>query len=85
MSQQAKFRITTAWASEDGENPWLVCAYDEYTEDAHDGTPGFFDEAVKQVGGDVRIVDLYVDYAVIEERFASVDVVAHANPPGVDQ
>lgn len=73
------FRITTAWVSQDGENPWLLNAYDEYTEDAHGGTPDFFRESVDQAmkqGDEVRIVELLVDYAAIEERFAASQQVA---------
>ena len=72
----SKFRITTAWCSESGENPWLVSAYDEFTEDVWNGTPEFFNKDIEKVSGEIRIIDLYVDYDAIEECFRSVDVSA---------
>ena len=74
-----KFRITTAWVRQDDENPWLLDAYDEWTEDSWGGEPDTFAEAIKKArtqGDEVRLVDLYVDYDVIEQRFASVSVTA---------
>ena len=74
-----QFRITTAWCQEDGENPWLLDAYDEWSEDAWGGTPDHFNEAVDKAqkgGADVRIVDLLVDYDAIEERFSAKTIAA---------
>ena len=80
-----KVKITTAWCMEDGENPWLLDAYDEWSEDAWGGTPDHFNEAVDKAmkgGCEVRLVDLSVDYSVIEERFSAVSVDAKVAPSG---
>lgn len=49
-------KITTAWAESEveGEMPWLISAYDEFTEDAWNGTPDFFTEACKKYGPDAE-------------------------------
>lgn len=36
-------KITTLWErGAEGDMPWLVSAYDEYTEEEHNGEPEFF-------------------------------------------
>lgn len=81
------FQITTAWVSQDGENPWLLNAYDQFTEDAHGGTPDFFHESVSQAmkqGDEVRIVHLLVDYDAIEALFAARTIDADVVDPATD-
>lgn len=72
----SKFRITTAWCSESGGNPWLVSAYDEFTEDIWNGTPDFFNKEIEKVSGEIRIVNIYVDYDAIEALFAPANLNA---------
>lgn len=74
-----RFRITTAWCTDDGEAPWLLDAYDEIGEDEWAGIPDHFGQAVgkaMQGGAQVRIVNLFVDYDAIAEHFkaGSLDV-----------
>lgn len=72
----SRVRITTAWARESGENPWLVSAYDEFTEDEWNGIPDFFDKEIRKISGEVRIVNLLVDYDAIAALFEQPALVA---------
>lgn len=71
-------RITTAWAESevDGEMPWLVSAYDEFTQMAWNGTPDFFIEAMLKYGPDdeghgprVRILEIEIPAAAVTALF----------------
>lgn len=71
-------KITTAWAESevDGEMPWLIAAYDEFTEDSWGGTPEFFTEACKKYGPDaegngprVRILVIEIPQEAVEALF----------------
>lgn len=73
-------RITTAWAESevDGEMPWLVSAYDEFTFDSWNGVPDFFTDAVKKAGPDtegrgprVRVLEIEIPQEAVEALFES--------------
>lgn len=68
----SKFRITTAWVRQLDERPWLLSSYCEFTEDSWGGVPEHFDNDVDKArnnGDEVRIVQLVVDYRLIEMQF----------------
>jgi hypothetical protein len=72
------FRIVTAWIKDvPDESPWLLEAYDEIAEDNWNGVPDFFmDTLEKHKDAEVRIVNLYVDYAEIGALFEQADLPA---------
>lgn len=76
MSER-KFRIRTAWVKQADERPWLLSSYCEFTEDSWGGVPEHFandvDKAHSQ-GDEVQLVDLFVDYSAIEERFSAAGI-----------
>lgn len=80
-------RITTAWAESevDGEMPWLISAYDEFTEREWNGTPDFFTEACKKYGPDaegngprVRTLIIEVPEEAVEALFEAAVVTGIA-------
>ena len=69
--------LTTAWCSQDGENPWLLDCYDEIGFDVWGGEPDHFTEHVKVArsqGSDVRIVEFKYDDKQIETLFAATQL-----------
>ncbi len=70
-------KITTAWAASevDGEMPWLVAAYDEFTEDAWGETPDWFTEASEKYGP-VRILHIEIPESAVTDRFTTPTIPA---------
>lgn len=73
-------RITTAWAESevDGEMPWLISAFDEFTEDSWGGTPTFFTDACKEYGPDAEGNGPRVRVLVIEIPESAVTALFEA-------
>lgn len=84
-------KITTAWAESevDGEMPWLVSAYDEFTQDAWGGgVPDFYTEAVRKHGPDaegrgpnVRELIIEIPEAAVRALFEAPVVEAEVMQP----
>lgn len=74
-----KFRITTAWAWQGEERPWLISSYCESTEDIWGGVPEHFTNDVNEArknGDEVRVVKLLLDIEAIEKQFTPITVEA---------
>lgn len=74
-------KIETAWI-DDGEGPWMVTSYDEYTQDAHGGgIPDFaqkeIEELPERARGDIRWLTVEVPDSVIDRLFAAVKYTVH--------
>jgi hypothetical protein len=83
-------KITTAWAESevDGEMPWLISAYDEFTEDSWGGVPDFFTDECKERGPDadgngprIRILVIEIPQDAVEALFDAPVVQGEASAP----
>lgn len=77
-------KIRTLWentSSNDDVEIWLVAAVDEYTEEAHSGTPEFYQKEIDANPARRELI-LEIPYATVEKLFrAPVQQVMTAYPP----
>lgn len=63
-------RITTLWhEGEDGDMPWMLSAYDEYTEEEHNGTPEFYQKIKDEFKGKCRELNITVPDEAVTRLF----------------
>lgn len=71
-------RIRIAFVEgQDGDMPTMVEGYDEFTEDAWQGVPDFYIDALSKQDGRIRELDLFVADDVVKNlfRIKGVDVL----------
>ena len=67
-------KITTLWQHElSDEMPWLVTAYDEYTEEEHNGEPEFYTKE-KQSNPERRELVIVIPDEAVEKLFQAPEV-----------
>jgi hypothetical protein len=68
----ASYRIRLAFSQDPddpGSMPTVIVACDEYTEDAWQGIPEFFNDAIQDNGLDVRTLIVAIPEAVVRELY----------------
>ena len=69
-------RITTLWeGGRLGDAPWLVSAYDEYTEEEHNGEPDFY-KKLREEDPNRRELIIQIPDAAVNDLFKTPRVTA---------
>lgn len=80
------FVLTTLWVrdrTDPDQIPYLLDAYDELTEDAHGGTPDFFQDNVDKAvadGTEHRIIPIRINFDAITRQFNTATIDGDVDP-----